>query len=226
MAKQGKDNKKEVLNYLQEMENKFKDEKARLLEEKRELQKQVRDLTKKLEVHENTNALNLEMKSNEIEMIKSIVGGKVKDWEKNYRKLELERDTLKAKVEELEGNIKITRRDGSQRLDMLQKEKENIIQELNKEHEQALTRHGEKLEKAKQQELEKEITDIKAKLEKETREIIERQKKLWEDELKIKENELINQQKKWQDEFETKRIELEKREKEYLQDLLDKFKKS
>ena len=44
--------------------------------------------------------------------------------------------------------------------------------------------------------------------------------------MKVKEKELESQQKKWQAEFENQRIELEKREKEYLQDLLEKFKKS
>jgi hypothetical protein len=220
------DDKREVLNYIQEMENRWKEEKQVLLNDKRKLLKEVRELKKEIEILKNTNELQSQMKDNQLNLIKEMVGGKVKDWDSMYDRIEFEKNALEAKVEKLEGNLNLSVRDGNSRLDQLQREKENIIRELNIEHEKAIDRQKDKIEKIKQDEIKKEIQNIRSKIEKETEEIIENQRKLWEEELRLKEEEIVKQQQKWQNEFENQRVDLEKREKAYLEDLLDKFKKS
>jgi len=220
------DKKRDVYESIQEYENKWKEEKKSLLEDKRNLQKQIRELKKELEVRKNTSKLHLRMKEEELSFIKEAVCSKIKGWDENYGNIEEERNELAEKLNKLEGNLSLTKKDGIQRLQKLKDEKTSLIDQLNKEHDNALERQKVQLQMNKQKELEKEVEVLRAEFEKETGNIIEKQRLIWENEIARKEKELLEQQEEWQAQFEKQRIELEKREKEYLQDLLDKFKKS
>lgn len=220
------EDKREVLGYIEKMENRWKQEKERLLKDKRKLLKEIRELKKEMEVLKNTNELQIEIKDEELKLIKEMVGGKVKYWDDMYGKLQQNKKELEEKVGKLEGNLSLTMRDGTSRIDLLKQEKENIIKELNIEHQKAMERLKDKMTQTKQEELKKEIKNVKSQMEKEMDEIIRNQKAIWEEEVRKKEEEITEQRKKMQDELTKQRVELEKREKEYLKDLLEKFKKS
>ena len=218
--------KEEVLRHLQEMENEWNSERQGYIEEKKELLRQIRELKKELEIQNNSYELKLETKKQQLDIVKTVVGEKVKKWDTGYKIIEEERNKFFERVKELEGNLALARHDGTQRLEQLKIEKEKLVRELEDEHNNAFNRQKEKLESQKQMELEKNIKDLKALMEKDMQEIIDRQKNLWQSELAVKEEEFMRQRKKWQEEFENQRVDLEKREKEYLEDLLNRFKKT
>lgn len=188
------------------------------------LLEKIRQLKKELEMEKNNFKLQIQVKEEELKIIKEMMGGKVKTWDRNYDKLNKEKKDLKEKVKKLEGNLYLVRRDGSQRLEQLKRDKKTTMEELHNQHQKVLKEQEEKLDKEKEDEIKTTVSNMKAKLQREMEDMIENQKKIWIQELEKKEEELAKQRKKWQQEFENQRIEFEKREKEYLEDLLNRFK--
>ena len=189
------------------------------------LLEEIRRLKKELEIAEKNSQLQIQAKEEELKTIKVTMGGKVKEWDKNYAQLDKEKKDLEERVKKLEGNLYLVRRDGSQRLEHLKKDKEITVQELNEQYQRLLKEQKERLDKEKEEEIKTAVSNMKAKLQREMEDVIENQKKMWTKELEKKEEELARQRKKWQQEFKNQRIEFEKREKEYLEDLLNRFKK-
>jgi len=110
--------KEEVLRHLQEMENEWNSERQGYIEEKKELLRQIRELKKELEIQNNSYELKLETKKQQLDIVKTVVGEKVKKWDTGYKIIEEERNEhnnalnrQKEKLEsqkqmELEKNIK------------------------------------------------------------------------------------------------------------------------
>ncbi|MGM0567584.1 MAG: hypothetical protein ACQESB_00030 [Elusimicrobiota bacterium] len=219
-----KNSKAELLKHLKELEESWKKEKQKFINEKREDMQQIRSLKKRIEVISEKYKLNLAVKEESLEAIKLAFGSRVKKWDREFYELKEERDNLKKRVENLEENISITRRDSRMKIDKLKDEMSQRINELKKNHGERVKKLKEELEKEKEKQIREAVEKNKIQIKKEAEEMITRQKKLWEKDLRKKEEEMKKQRNKWEEEYESRRIELEKREKEYIEDLLEKFK--
>ena len=216
--------KNELLLKIENLEENWNSKRRKLLEEKKELQKKVRSLEKDIEIINSGHRMEMASKNEQINLIKDLMGKKVKEWETELGTMRKERDMYKDRVRNLEGDLMLVRRDGTERFSQLKDEKEKLIGELETEHEKAILRIKDKLAAEKEEEVRRETLKIKSEIQAEMDGIIDRQKKIWKEDLEKKEKDMDRHRRELSAQLENQQIALEEREKEYLQDLLKRFK--
>ncbi|MFH1415542.1 MAG: hypothetical protein ABIH89_05600 [Elusimicrobiota bacterium] len=193
--------------------------------EKKKLLVEIAELKKENEILRNNSKLHLMMKEEQLQSLKEVIGEKVRNLDEVNAVLEKDNKALKDKVEELENNLILARKDASGRIDLAEKKQKLSVEEILAENKKDVNSIRNSLTAEKEYEVSEKMRQVKEEFKKEMHEVVEEQRKIWEEEIKAREEEIAEQQKIWEDRFEKQRKDFEEREKEYLKDLLEKFKK-